>query len=181
MYDELYSAWVCEVEDANLSNLPPDFYQRVVEYMKRIKEELRMIDKKTLRATLLEAELRNMKLMVKELISIRCKKLVKLATSGRKPSAEALAKEEVCFYGDLSQVTEAYQRFKTAVLQGQFASPNEKIPARVVIRALKNIPAIIGADMKTYGPFIPEDVASVPLENAKILVKQSLAKVIEPR
>jgi len=33
--------------------------------------------------------------------------------------------------------------------------------------------------MKTYGPFMVEDVASVPLENAKILVKQGLAEVVE--
>jgi DNA replication factor GINS len=47
------------------------------------------------------------------------------------------------------------------------------------VRFLKPIPAIIGGDMKTYGPFAAEDVASVPAENARILVKQGLAVVVE--
>ena len=50
---------------------------------------------------------------------------------------------------------------------------------RVALRFIKNIPTIIGADMKTYGPFIAEDVASLPVENAKMLVKQGLAVSVE--
>jgi DNA replication initiation complex subunit (GINS family) len=34
--------------------------------------------------------------------------------------------------------------------------------------------------MKTYGPFLAEDVASLPVENAKVLVKRGLAEAIEP-
>jgi DNA replication initiation complex subunit (GINS family) len=33
--------------------------------------------------------------------------------------------------------------------------------------------------MKAYGPFVVEDVASLPVENAKILVKQGFAEVVE--
>jgi DNA replication factor GINS len=46
------------------------------------------------------------------------------------------------------------------------------------MRLLKDVPAIVGADMKTYGPFRTEDVASLPVENAKILVRQGLAEKI---
>jgi DNA replication initiation complex subunit (GINS family) len=50
---------------------------------------------------------------------------------------------------------------------------------RVALRFLQPVPSIIGSDMKTYGPFLVEDVASVPESNAKILVKQGLAKIAE--
>jgi len=33
--------------------------------------------------------------------------------------------------------------------------------------------------METYGPFKVEDVASLPVENAKILVKKGLAEKVE--
>jgi len=56
---------------------------------------------------------------------------------------------------------------------------SEAAHKRVVLRFLKPVPSIIGADMKTYGPFLIEDVASVPESNAKILVKQGLAKLAE--
>ena len=62
--------------------------------------------------------------------------------------------------------------------------PNEEkaiveIRKKVVLRFLQDIPAIIGSDMKTYGPFLAEDVGSLPDENAKILVRQGLAKLVE--
>jgi len=50
---------------------------------------------------------------------------------------------------------------------------------RVSVRFLKMVPAIVGSDMKTYGPFMVEDVASVPESNARILVRQGLAKLVE--
>ena len=66
------------------------------------------------------------------------------------------------------------------VLSGRSSSvePREKAKNHV-LRFLKEVPAIIGVDMKPYGPFRPEDVASVPVENARVLVKQGLAVEVE--
>ena len=50
---------------------------------------------------------------------------------------------------------------------------------RATLRFVKNIPAIMGADLKSYGPFIVEDVASLPVENARMLVKQGLAVMVD--
>jgi len=90
--------------------------------------------------------------------------------------------------------SDAYQKFSIDLLQGQAMkidypkaivklepenAPAEITHKRVTVRFAKPIPAIIGADMKIYGPFAAEDVASVPAENAKILVKQGLAEVVE--
>jgi DNA replication initiation complex subunit (GINS family) len=50
---------------------------------------------------------------------------------------------------------------------------------RATLRFLKEVPAIIGADMKTYGPFKVEDIAALPIENTKILIKQGLAEKLE--
>jgi len=49
----------------------------------------------------------------------------------------------------------------------------------MVVRFVQEVPAIIGVDMKTYGPFKPEDIATLPAENAKILIKKGLAVEIE--
>ncbi|NLE04416.1 MAG: hypothetical protein GX638_06400 [Crenarchaeota archaeon] len=50
---------------------------------------------------------------------------------------------------------------------------------RVTLRFLKAMPAIIGVDTKTYGPFMEEDVGSLPFLDAKIIVKIGLAALIE--
>jgi DNA replication initiation complex subunit (GINS family) len=44
---------------------------------------------------------------------------------------------------------------------------------------VKEVPEIIGSDMKTYGPFKVEDVAALPVENTRILIKQGLAEKVE--
>jgi len=184
MYDELYDAWRFELENAALGSLPPDFYARAADYLRRIKEESRMLDKKTVKASLLEHELERVKCMLQELVWTRYRKLVALIGENQKLPSGLLAVEEAAMWAGFLSFAEAYQKFAEKLLQGQVSSQAlnvsvKKARKRVALRFLKAIPAVIGADMKTYGPFMVEDVASVPVENAKILVKQGFAEVVE--
>jgi len=181
MYSELYAAWLRETENSGLQPLPADFYARVEDYLKRIETATQTEDKNTLKATLLEREHRNVHLMVRELLRTRRKKLLKTLGSQQKLPADMLTNEEAEIFAGLLQFTEAYRRFARGLLRGQTTEPKqEPIPRkRVTLRFLKAIPAIVGSDMKTYGPFKAEDVGSVPPENAKILVKQGLAQIVE--
>ena len=40
---------------------------------------------------------------------------------------------------------------------------------------MTKIPLIVGVDMKNYGPFEPEDIATLPRENAEALIRQKAA------
>ena len=180
MYDELCTAWRCEVENRALGSLPPDFYARVADYLRRIKEENRMLDKKTVKASLLEHEVRHVKRMLRELVWLRYKKLLRIISENQKVPADLLAAEEAKMCAGFLSFAEAYQRFVEGLLRGQVSAVSvAKAHKRVALRFVKEIPAVIGADMKTYGPFMVEDVASVPVENAKILIKQGLAELVE--
>lgn len=180
MYDDLYKAWKQELENAELGKLPSDFYAKIADYLRRLKEESRMLDKKTMKASLLESEMRNVKRMLRELIQARYRKLVKKTSEGQKVSLDILTVEEAKICGGILPLAEAYQKFAKGLLQGSAPKVEvEKARKRAVLRFFKDIPAIIGADMKTYGPFKVEDVASLPVENAKVLVKQGLAEIIE--
>ncbi len=182
MYDELYAAWRWEIEYAELSSLPSDFYARVADYLKKLKEENQLVDKKTVRATLLEHEQANVQRMVRELLQARYRKIVKRMVDGKKVPVEFLVAEEAQLYNGVVPSTDAYDRFMQGLLLGQASLKVEvetAVHKRVTLRFLKAVPSIIGADMKSYGPFMVEDVASVPVENAKILVKQGLAKQVE--
>lgn len=184
MYSELYAAWQREIDELALQPLPADFYARVSDYIRRIKEESRMLDRKALKAELLEQELKNVRRIVKQLTWTRYKKLVRLINENQKlPTASMVAEEEQLSKGYLPFI-EAYRTFARALLQGQpqkinLEKPIELPHKRVTLRFVKAVPAIIGGDMKTYGPFVPEDVASVPVENAKLLVKQGFAEIVE--
>jgi len=180
MYDELYAAWRFEIENTALRSLPPDFYARIADYLRRIKEENRMLDKKTVKASLLEHEMQHVKRMLRELVWLRYKKLMRIISENQKIPSGLLAVEEAKMCTGFLSFAEAYQRFAEGLLRGQVLKVSiEKAYKRVALRFVKDIPAVIGSDMKTYGPFMVEDVASVPVENAKILIKQGLAELVE--
>jgi len=83
------------------------------------------------------------------------------------------------FLEDLKDVQSRFAReiadktFKTLVEEAK------KIPLPpieyVEVRFLRDVPAIVGADMKVYGPFKKGDVAKLPKENAEAFVKAEAA------
>ena len=179
MYSQLYEIWKQELEDAELVKLPRDFYTGIIEYVKTLKEESRMLDKRTIKANLLRREMQNMKLMILELARVRYRKIVNKAAKGEDVSREALMAEEEQIYGKISPLVETVSNFATEILHGhEPRTITDLRHKRTTLRLLKDVPAIVGADMKTYGPFMTEDVASLPVENAKILVRQGLAEKI---
>jgi DNA replication initiation complex subunit (GINS family) len=191
MYNELYAAWQREIDDPTLGGLPPDFYAKIAEYLRRIKEEDKVLDKKGIKMNLLEHESLNVGRMLEELLGARYRKIIKTVSKSQKLPSELLTLEEAKMCETFADFTKAYQKFADNLMQGQTdesAKSTPKVEAhtevtlthkRSTIRFLKNIPAIMGADMKSYGPFVTEDVASLPPQNAQILVKQGLAVLVE--
>ncbi len=180
MYNQLYAVWKKELETPELQKLPKDFYSEISSYLKKLREEGRMLDKKTAKAKLLETEMKNVKLMVYGLIWIRYKKIVKKTSEGQKPPIESLTTQEEKTFTEFLSLTEVYRNFVKTVLQGQ--GPELKVEFKhkmAVLRFLREIPEIMGADIKTYGPFKAEDIASMPVENAKILIERGLAEKVE--
>jgi len=180
MYDELNEVWKRELENDELEALSPDFYSRIADYLRKLKEESRMLDKRTVKAGLLKKEIQNVKHMVHDLIRTRYKKIVRKAMKGEKIQSNVLTVEEGRIYVEFSSLAETYWSFTQNILRGYAPKIDvEHEHKRAALRFLKEIPAIIGADMKTYGPFKVEDVASLPIENAKVLIKQCLAEKVE--
>jgi len=191
MYNELYAAWQREIDDPTLGGLPLDFYTKIAEYLRHIKEEDKVLDKKSVKMNLLEHEAQNVGRMLKELLGTRYRKIIKTVTKSQKLPSDLLTVEEARMCETFADFTKTYQKFAENLMQGQITeSPKAVTKAEVnaevtptykrsTIRFLKNIPAIMGADMKSYGPFVAEDVASLPPQNAQILVKQGLAVLVE--
>jgi DNA replication factor GINS len=201
LYDELYQAWKAEKENVEVQPLPKNFFTRLAQYFKRLKEESRMLDDRTVRARLLLEESKNAKRLSEELIRLRYEKVLEKTKAGEHVPTDGLALEEEKLFKDASGSAEAFASFLKDVLSGKSSDAKtsiaEEIPQKgiknspddgetavigarkSVLRFMQPVPRIIGADMKPYGPFKPEDVASVPAENAKVLVKQGLAVEVE--
>jgi len=187
MYNDLYAAWRREVEDSSLGGLSSDFYAKISEYLKLLREDNKVPDKKSLKANLLDHEAKNVRQMLDELLNFRYEKLLKTITQNQKIPTELLAVEEAKICESFVSFTSSYQKFTQELTQGQASQASAQIPRpepvgvnkRLTLRFTKNIPKIMGADMKPYGPFLIEDVASLPAENARILVKQGLAVQVD--
>lgn len=204
MYDQLYSAWKREIEDPTLGGLAPDFYIKLTEYLAHIKEDKGTIDKKSVKVALLEHEAHNVERMLQELLDMRYKKILKTITRLHRAPIELLTNEEAKIAQNAVCFENAYDQFAKNLLEGQQTpiiatitqasnSPLQILQTqkqeikpqvhvtqkRLTLRFIKNIPAIMGADMKSYGPFVAEDVASLPALNAQILVKQGLAVLVD--
>ena len=180
MYDELYEAWKKEKENVEIQGLPKNFYAKIAEYVKKIREEHRMLDKKTTKARLLKREFKNVKNMTEELIRLRYDKALKKSLAREIVPRDILTEEEEKLHGEILPLAEAYQALLKDILQGRSSRiEKEEKPKKILLRFVKEIPAIVGSDMKTYGPFEPEDIATLPSENARILIKQGVAVEVE--
>lgn len=180
MYNELYEAWRREKENAELQLLPKNFYAKIAEYMKKIREESRMLDEKTTKARLLMHESTSVRRMIKELLLLRYGKAVEKMSAGEMMQKEVLTREEEKLVKEVAPSFEFFQSLSKDVLGGHLPTfEDRKKTTKQVLRFLKEVPSIIGADMKVYGPFKPEDIASLPQENAGILVKQGMAIEVE--
>jgi DNA replication factor GINS len=184
MYDTLYSAWKKEKQNTELQKLPENFYTSSVEYIDRTKQEGRMLDPKSVKAKLIARELSTTKRLMTEIVELRFKKIVQ-ATTAEKPlkTGAATPEEERIIQGIVSSVEE-FNRFLRTSIQGKLyeSKPRRgRLRSRVLLRFLNEVPAIAGADLKIYGPFSPEDVATLPADNAKTFIKRGIAVEIEPK
>jgi DNA replication factor GINS len=208
MYDQLYAAWRREIDDFTLGGLTPDFYTKLAEYLAQIREEQnKPVEKKTVKTSLLEHEAKNVERMLSELLDLRYRKILKTITKLHKAPIELLTTEEAQMCEGFVGFSEAYRSFAKNLKQGERVVPVQPavqyqaaqtqaqvdVPTvkviikpqvhvthkRLTLRFTKNIPAIMGADMKSYGPFQAEDVASLPSMNAQILVKQGMAVLVD--
>lgn len=183
MYNKLYDAWKKEKESSEIQKLSKTFYAGLANYMKRIREEGRMLDRKTTKARLMAHEFENAKRLVKELVRLRYDKALRNAASGKSMPVDTLTEEEERLHGEILPLAESYKHFLTDILRGRVSRiEKEETPKKLqLVRFLQEIPAIVGADMKTYGPFKAEDIATLPSENARVLIKRAAAIEIETK
>jgi len=175
MYNEIYKVWKAEKSTTIPQPLPSDFYNNAAAYLKTLADERSVADATTLHGHLILMEQETIKRLLDELKQTRLRKIA-LGAQGLIPiQAGDLTRTEVevitTVKGSFTSISKDEQIQKA--VENNAASP------LVIVRFIQDIPEIVGVDLKTYGPFKKEDVASVPLLNGQALEKQGAVKVIE--
>ncbi len=178
VYEEAFEAWRREFHSPDLQPLRPGFFKDIASYVRRLREAQRNLDPKSLKAVLLEEELRRVTEVVGQLVDRRLGKLRDAAGKQQVPADIP----EKWILEEFTEIARHVNRFKQDLTQGiEPSALPEKKKDTLLVRFIKDLPAVIGVDLKTHGPFKAEDIASLPFENAESLIRQGAAVEIRPR
>jgi DNA replication factor GINS len=179
MYSELYKAWKSEKTSKTPQTLPDDFYKRSAGYLKSLEENSASADLHTLQGRLLIKEKEMATRLLEELRETRLRKIISAAKNGEKIDATDLTAEEKNLNRGINESLASFKEREEE--KGEQTPVAESKAELTVVRFLQDIPEIIGIDLKVYGPYKKEDVGSLPAQNAKALIKQGAAKLVEVR
>ncbi|MFP3952319.1 MAG: hypothetical protein ACLFVP_09305 [Candidatus Bathyarchaeia archaeon] len=187
-YYALLNAWREERKKEEIRELDDSFYSEIADYSKKLREQTRMLDKTALKGKITEKEKEYVEKMLSELSRIRLRKIIQAELEGQPISSSYLTPEEKTLHSDLRHLISNHRKEMKKIFTGRAKDKEsetvedlseEEEHSVKVVRFIKPLPAIMGVDMKTYGPFKPEDVAALPEENAENLIRRGFAKIVE--
>jgi DNA replication initiation complex subunit (GINS family) len=192
-YTRLNAAWENETKREELQNIPDDFLHEMKDYTNQLNKTVTNIE--TLSGSLTQTERRYANQMLRQLIETRLDKIIKSELNGLPIDAQAMTPEEQQLHSNLRQLLTNYRQGVEITKPQRKPQPKPKPTPRkeltpppkieekdtelVLVRFLQPLPAIMGIDMKAYGPFQPEELATIPRQNAENLIKRGIAKKVE--
>lgn len=193
-YTKLYNVWENEIKREELQNIPDDFLIEMKNYTIQLNKTT--TNPETLSGRLTQTERNYANQMLDEIIEIRLNKIIKSELNGLPINAQAMTPEEQKLHSNLRQLLLEYKQsseniIKDTQLKIQPTLPKTQTPLQptskhdeketelLLVRFLKPLPAIMGTDMKAYGPFQPEELATIPRQNAENLIKRGIANKVK--
>jgi DNA replication initiation complex subunit (GINS family) len=177
-YDELEQAWKRELHSSELQSMRQGLFKDLAAYVRRMRESHLNVDAKSLKAIIMEEETVRIEQLLSQLLDWRIEKIwsqTKLVQSNSLESTEKNA------YESFAAISRDYERLKQDIIQGRepsISKPMDRDSGLVLIRFVRDVPSIIGVDLKAHGPFHKEDIANLPRENAESLIRQGSATEI---
>jgi DNA replication factor GINS len=176
LYSDLYKAWKSEKSSSLPQTLPVDLFQRTIMYLNGVNDELSTTDTHTIQGRLLVREKEMTERLLGELRQTRIQKIISAAQNRIPIQQTSLTEEEFVVLEKINQSLSSLGQ--QLPVQPQKEGLTDELR---VVRFLEDIPEIVGVDLRIYGPFKKEDVASLPAPNAHALERQGAAKAIEVR
>ena len=195
-YETLYEILRREKRNTELQPLDKNFFQDVVRYLS---EKQSILGSQMQKASVFSSsetqktqkQIENIKRMIQELYERRESKILQLAVfSSRmndKTKFQEMLDEEKELYNSL---VSTLNRFRKDILfnvlslknpESKFESKPKELktgikPNNKLVRFLHATPKFVGDNLQVYGPFEDEDLASLPLKVADILIKNERAE-----
>ena len=193
-YTRLHEAWENELKHNELQNIPDSFLHEMKNFTIQLNKT--SANPSTLSGSLTQTEKKFANQMFNELTELRLDKIMRSEINGLPLNAQALTPEEQQLHSNIRQLLTGYrQGIELPVVKTIKKEPPSTITRRespptpskiedkdtelILVRFLQSLPAIMGIDMKAYGPFQSEELATIPRQNAENLIKRGIAKKVE--
>lgn len=161
MYKEIREAWLAEQKEGAIRTLNSEFFERAAGY-------LRLLESLEEGSELVKVKRERVRYMLMDLIELRLEKMLSSVTVSAPINLEALTQKERGIYDELRGMFEVRESEKELDEEDY-----------VVVRMLVDLPEIVGLDLQIYGPFKAEDVATLPRDNAIVLIRKGVAVPIK--
>lgn len=184
IYQKLVEAWNRELNTSDLQTLSEDFYSNVREYLNDLKKNLEQEGPSSIEGLLRGREFERARFLFNDLIRRRALKIFKSLILGElsfETSKLTVEERDAIKYlkefkRSLEKIAGGYSRYLLDSSKNTEKKKERK--GELLVRFLKPIPKIVGVDLKNYGPFEVEDLASLPIDNADPLIsKGTVVKV----
>jgi DNA replication initiation complex subunit (GINS family) len=198
-YGRLHEAWDKERQNKDLQTIPDDMLHEMRDYIATINKT--PTDENTLAGQLTRTEKKYANQILRELTEMRLKKIVTLEVNNQPIDAQAMTPEEQKLHSNFRHLLTGFRQGSdmpeiAPISVTPKSEPKQKVKTTrakptpkpvikptdvtlILVRFLQPLPAIMGIDMKAYGPFQPEELATIPAQNAENLIKRGIAKPVE--
>ena len=160
-----------EAKSDKLEKIPNNFYEDITIYINKIMKGSNQ-NEKSIISNLAFKERELIENMIDRLIDLRIKKARILEDD------ENLSPVERYIMAPLSLINKRLKKVIRAIKNGQSSrldNISDLLSSRfIIVKFLQPTPSIMGIDLKKYGPFKEEDIAVIPFENARPLIKQNI-------
>jgi DNA replication factor GINS len=174
VYNALLERWKAERDTPELLSLRDSFLQNVREYVEQVLERQNAEGITDLHRQLIETELANLQFMMKGLLQMRVQKILTLLIN-QTVDYNLLTRSERRFVDQVSR------NLNSALMSAdELFTPlqSESSSQRQLVRFLEDHPQLVGVDLKTYGPFRADDLATLPAENARLIIRKNQAEPV---
>ncbi len=195
-YETLYELLRREKERSELQSLDGSFFNNVLRYLKDKqaiidKQQTDLFSSEEKRKT--QEQLNNIKKILNELYNRREKKIISIAIDKSKNKASIIdnsvfLKEEKELFDNIVRVLDMGRKnilfnimdLKEPIALGSIdvekkgvkPEKEEKKKDTKLVRFLSAVPKFVGKELEEYGPFEEEDIASLPIEIANVLINK---------
>ena len=166
----LYQVTLREVTNNDLQEIDPDFYTSISNFVGKLKGE---------NYDGLETKINNNLInLITELVTLVFRIRVEKIKDSSVNTDKLLNIEKFILTSE-DKTKESEEMILSGILNGKsklLESIAQKTKMQLVsVRILKEVEQMMGSDSENYGPFKPEDIATIPLENAQTLITKNLA------